>query len=368
MRVDLVLRGLPIGEVAARAAEIERLGFDSVGVTETAGNPFLAAAQAAQATSRVRVATAIALAFPRSPMDLAYTAWDLQALSGGRFALGLGSQVRAHVERRYSAPWSHPAPRMRELILALGAIWDAWESGGELAFEGRFYSHTLMPPNFRPQSTGRPRPPVLLAAVRPLMSEVAGEVADGFLGHAFCTAEVLREVTVPALERGLERAGRSREELELTAAVFVALSQEEWEACRRRVAFYGSTPGYRHVLDRHGLGRLHEALHRHSLAGEWAAMAELVDDEVLALFAVGGRTPEPSPARSAAVWAASPTGSVSSPRPATRRRSPPSPAPYRRPATIALPSAPRGRLTHLICGQRSRSRSRSASRRWSQTA
>jgi probable F420-dependent oxidoreductase len=289
--VDLVLRGLPIGQVAARAALVERLGFDSVGVTETAGNPFLAAAQAAQATSRVRVATAIALAFPRSPMDLAYTSWDLQSLSGGRFALGLGSQVRAHVERRYSAPWSHPAPRMRELILALGAIWDAWESGGELAFEGRFYSHTLMPPNFRPQPTGRPRPPVLLAAVRPLMTEVAGEVADGFLGHAFCTAEVLRAITVPALERGLERAGRSRDQLELTAAVFVALSEQEWESSRRRVAFYGSTPGYRHVLDQHGLGRLHEALHRCSLAGEWAAMAELVDDDVLALFAVRGADP-----------------------------------------------------------------------------
>ena len=154
MLVDLVLRGLPIGEVAERAAEVERLGFDCVGVTETNGNPFLAAAQAAQATSRVRVATAIALAFPRSPMDLAYTAWDLQALAGGRFALGLGSQVRAHVERRYSAPFSHPAPRMRELILALGAIWDAWEGGGELAFTGQFYSHTLMPPNFRPRAAG----------------------------------------------------------------------------------------------------------------------------------------------------------------------------------------------------------------------
>jgi probable F420-dependent oxidoreductase len=289
--VDLVLRGLPIGEVAERAALVEQLGFDSVGVTETIGNPFLAAAQAAQATSRVRVATAIALAFPRSPMDLAYTAWDLQALSGGRFALGLGSQVRAHVERRYSAPWSHPAARMRELILALGAIWDAWEGGGELDFRGEFYSHTLMPPNFRPQAGGPPRPPVLLAGVRPLMTEVAGEVADGFLGHAFCTAEVLREVTLPALERGLERAGRDRGELELTAAVFVAPSEAEWEDCRRRVAFYGSTPGYRHVLDQHGLGRLHEALHRLSRADGWAEMPRLVDDDVLALFAVRGDDP-----------------------------------------------------------------------------
>jgi probable F420-dependent oxidoreductase len=291
MLADLVLRGVPIGEVAGRAAAVERLGFDAVGVTETAGSPFLAAAQAAGATSRVRVLTAIALAFPRSPMDLAYTAWDLQALSSGRFALGLGSQVRAHVERRFSAPYSHPAPRMRELILALRAIWDAWESDGELEFRGEFYSHTLMPPNFRPAAGAHPRPPVLLAAVRPLMTEVAGEVADGFLGHAFCTADVLREVTLPALERGLERGGRERGELEVTAAVFVATSEQEWEDCRRRVAFYGSTPGYRHVLEHHGLGSLHEALHARSRAGEWAELAALVEDDVLELFAVRGEDP-----------------------------------------------------------------------------
>ena len=291
MLTDLVLRGAPIGEIAARSAEVESLGFDAVGVTETNGNPFLAAAQAAQATSRVRVATAIALAFPRTPMDVAYTAWDLQALSAGRFALGLGSQVRAHVERRYGALWTHPAPRMREYILALRAIWDAWESGGELDFRGEFYSHTLMPPNFRPPPSEHPRPPVLLAAVREMMTEVAGEVADGFLGHAFCTTEVLREVTLPALERGLERTGRSRGDLDVTASVFVALSDEEWEACRRRVSFYGSTPGYRHVLDQHGLGALHEALHARSRAGDWAEMPALVDDDVLALFVVRGEDP-----------------------------------------------------------------------------
>lgn len=291
MLSDLVLHGVPIGEVSERAAQVEALGFDAVGVTETNGNPFLAAAQAALATSRVRVTTAIALAFPRSPMDVAYTAWDLQALSDGRFALGLGSQVRAHVERRYGAAWSHPAARMREYVLALGAIWEAWESGGELDFRGDFYSHTLMPANFRPPATEHPRPPVLLAAVRERMTEVAGEVADGFLGHAFCSEEVLREVTLPALERGLERAGRSRPDLEVTASVFVARTDEEWEACRRRVAFYGSTPGYRHVLDHHGLGAIHDALHRLSRSGGWAEMPAVVDDDVLALFAVRGEDP-----------------------------------------------------------------------------
>ncbi len=291
MLADLVLRGAPIRDVAARAAQVEALGFDAVGVTETNGNPFLAAAQAVQATSRIRVGTAIALAFPRTPMDIAYTAWDLQALSDGRFALGLGSQVRAHVERRYGAVWSHPAARMREYVLALRAIWDAWESGGELDFHGEFSSHTLMPPNFRPPPTGHPRPPVLIAAVRERMTEVAGEVADGFLGHAFCTEAVLREVTLPALERGLERAARTREDIEVTASVFVATSDEEWEACRRRVAFYGSTPGYRHVLEHHRLGTLFEALHERSRSGGWAEMPALVDDDVLALFAVRGTEP-----------------------------------------------------------------------------
>ena len=288
MLTDFVLRGAPIVEVAERAAQVEALGFDALGVTETNGNPFLAAAQAAQATSRVRVMTAIALAFPRSPMDVAYTAWDLQALSGGRFALGLGSQVRAHVERRFSAAWTHPAARMREYVLALGAIWQAWESGAELDFRGEFYSHTLMPPNFRAPASGHSRPPVLLAAVRERMTEVAGEVADGFLGHAFCSAQVLRELTLPALERGLERVGRSRAEIEVTASVFVATSEQEWEACRRRVAFYGSTPGYRHVLDHHGLGALHEQLHRLSRSGAWDEMTSLIEDDVLALFVVRG--------------------------------------------------------------------------------
>jgi probable F420-dependent oxidoreductase len=289
---DLVLRGLPVTAVAERAAEVERLGFAGVGVTESAGDPFLAAAEAARATSSVRVATAIALAFTRSPMSLAYTTWDLQALCGGRFALGLGSQVRAHVERRYGAAFDRPAARMREVVLALRAIWDAWEGGGDLRFEGEFFTHTLMPPNFRPAPTGHPRPPVLLAAVRERMTEVAGEVADGFLGHAFTTADVLREVTLPALERGLERGGRSRADLEVTAAVFLAPSAEEWEACRRRVAFYGSTPGYRHVLEHHGLGALAGALHERSRAGDWAAMPALVDDDVLGLFAVRGEDAE----------------------------------------------------------------------------
>ncbi len=292
MQCDVVLRGLPLNEVGAAAAAAEQAGFAGIGVTESTGNPFLAAAQAAQNTERARVTTAIALAFPRTPMETAYTAWELQGFSGGRFALGLGTQVRAHIERRYGVPWSRPAARMREYVLALRAIWDAWQTGGELRFEGEFTSHTLMPPNFRPAPLDSGPPPVLLAAVRERMCEVAGEVADGVLAHAFCTPDVLHEVTIPALERGFARGERTRADFELTASVFVALSDEDWEANRLRVAFYGSTPGYRHVLDHHGLGSLFEHLHAKSKAGEWASMPGLVDDDVLGLFVVRGDTPE----------------------------------------------------------------------------
>ncbi|MCW3014026.1 MAG: family F420-dependent class oxidoreductase [Solirubrobacterales bacterium] len=288
MYVDLTLRALPVTEVAAAAARAEALGFDAVAVTESTGNPFVALALAAPATSRVRLATGIALALPRSPMDVAYTAWDLQTLSGGRFALGLGSQIRAHVERRYGAAWDRPAARMREHVLALGAIFECWEQGTPLDFSGEFWTHTLMPPNFRPTAQPHGRPPVLLAAVRERMLEVVGEVADGLLGHALQTADTLREVTLPALERGLERTGRRRQDVEITASVFVATSDAEWEGVRRRVAFYGSTPGYRHILDHHGLGSLFEGLHALSREGAWDAMPGLVDDDVLGLFAVRG--------------------------------------------------------------------------------
>jgi probable F420-dependent oxidoreductase len=292
VRVDLTLRALPVTAVAAAAAQAEALGFDAVAVTESTGNPFIAAAQAATATSRIRVGTGIARALPRSPMDVAYTAWDLQALSGGRFALGLGSQVRAHVERRFGAAWERPAARMREHVLALGAIFDAWEHGTTLDFTGEFWTHTLMPPNFRPAPVPGGRPPVLLAAVRERMLEVTGEVADGLLAHALQSADTLRELTLPAVERGLERAGRDRAAFEVTAAVFVATTDAESEAVRRRVAFYGSTPGYRQVLAHHGLGDLADRLHALSRAGEWDAMAALVDDDVLGLFAVRGTDPE----------------------------------------------------------------------------
>jgi probable F420-dependent oxidoreductase len=290
--VSITLRGTPLPTFGGEAARAEELGYAGVFSTESANDPFLPIALAAGTTSQVRLGTGIAVAFPRSPLQTAHSAWDLQRLTGGRFVLGLGTQVRAHVERRFSAPFDHPAPRMREYVGALRAIWAAWQSGGELRFEGRFYTHTLMPPNFRPAPLDGPPPAIHLAAVRERMLAVAGEVADGVMLHAFLTERHLREAVLPVLER----AGRRPH---VACGLFVATSDEEWESARHRVAFYGSTPGYWGVLETHGLKDLGERLHAHSKAGEWDRMPALVDDDVLALFCV--RTPEEAAGRAALV-------------------------------------------------------------------
>ena len=193
----------------ADAAAAEREGFDGFWLSEVKHDPFLALAVAATATERIQLGTAIALAFARSPMTTAAAANDLQALSGGRFQLGLGTQVKAHITRRFSMPWSHPAPRMREYVLALRAIWDTWHTGAPLDFRGEFYSHSLMTPMFEPQRHEFGAPPVLLAGVGETMTEVAGEVADGFLAHGFTTERYLRDVTLPALQRGRDKSGRT---------------------------------------------------------------------------------------------------------------------------------------------------------------
>ena len=258
--------------------------------TESANDPFLPIALAAASTRRVRLGTSIALAFPRSPMVTAHSAWDLQRLTGGRFTLGLGTQVRAHVERRFSAPFSPAAARMREYVLALRAIFAAWQDGGDLAFEGEFFRHTLMPPNFRPTPLDGDPPPIYLAAVRERMLAVAGEVADGVLLHAFLTEQHLREVVLPAL---------GTRDLHVACGLFVATSEEDWESARRRVAFYGSTPGYWGALETHGLRPLGERLHTLSREGRWADMAALIDDDVLALFCV--RSPQQAAGRAALV-------------------------------------------------------------------
>jgi len=232
------------------------------------------------------------VAFARNPMIVAQLANELQLMSKGRFVLGLGSQIRAHIEKRFSMPWSAPAARMREFVLALQAIWAAWQDGTKLRFEGEFYTHKLMTPMFTPPAHGFGVPKVFVAAVGEAMTEMCGEVADGLLAHAFTTKRYFEEVTTPALLRGMARSGRRRSDFELSCPLFVVTGRDEAElaeravATRKQIAFYGSTPAYRRVLDLHGWGDLHTELHRLSLQGEWDTMGALVDDEILGEFAV----------------------------------------------------------------------------------
>jgi probable F420-dependent oxidoreductase len=290
--VSVTLRGTPLAEFAAEARRAEELGYAGAYSTESANDPFLPIALAAGATESIGLGTSIAVAFPRSPLLAAHSAWDLQRLTGGRFTLGLGTQVRAHVERRFSAEFKPAAARMREYVGAIRAIWAAWQEGGELRFEGDFYRHTLMPPNFRPAPLDTPPPPIHLAAVRERMLGVAGEVADGVLLHAFLTEDHLRDVVLPAI---------GNPDVHVGCGLFVAPTDEEWEAARRRVAFYGSTPGYWGALETHGLRSLGERLHTMSRENRWAEMPGLVDDDVLALFCV--REPEEAAGRAQLVGA-----------------------------------------------------------------
>jgi probable F420-dependent oxidoreductase len=227
-------------------------------------------------------------------MLLANTGNDLQAFSKGRFILGLGSQIKPHITKRFSMPWSHPAPRMRELILATRAIWDCWNNGTKLDFRGDFYTHTLMTPFFNPGPNPYGPPKVFLAGVGELMTEVAGEVADGFLCHGFTTERYLRDVTIPALERGRAKAGKTMEGFEIVGPSFVVTGADEKELAaastgtKQQIAFYGSTPAYRPVLELHGWGGLQDELNTLSKQGKWVEMGGLIDDEILNTFAVVG--------------------------------------------------------------------------------
>ncbi|MHA6758288.1 LLM class F420-dependent oxidoreductase [Streptacidiphilus sp. PAMC 29251] len=283
--------------IAGQVAAAEGLGYDGVWTSELGRDPFLPLLLAAEHSERLQIGTGIAVAFARNPMTVATMANDLHAFSGGRFMLGLGSQIKPHIERRFSMPWSAPAARMREFVLALRAIWACWNDGEPLDFRGEFYQHTLMTPMFQPAPNPFGAPPVLIAAVGRQMTEVAAEVADGMLVHPLTTGRYLREVTVPRVGSVLQRNGRGREQFTLSLPGLVATGRTDGEiaaavaAVRKRLAFYAATPAYRAVLDLHGWGELHTELHRLSRLGEWEVMAGLVDDEMLHEFAVVG-TPE----------------------------------------------------------------------------
>lgn len=286
--------GFELDKVGAQAAELEEMGYSGVLTAETSHDPFFPLLVAAQQTERVDLMTSIAVAFGRSPMNLANIGHDLNAASKGRFVLGLGSQIRAHITKRFSMPWSNPAPRMREYILAMRAIWASWHEGAPLEFTGKFYTHTLMTPFFTPTDTEYGAPRVFLAAVGPLMTEVAGEVADGVIIHAFTTEKYLRETTLPALERGFAKGGKTRADFEISYPVFVVTGQNEEElaeatvAAQRQVAFYGSTPAYKPVLDSIDAGELQPELNAMSKQGRWEEMGELITPDILSKFAVIG--------------------------------------------------------------------------------
>ncbi|MFM8827050.1 MAG: LLM class F420-dependent oxidoreductase [Actinomycetota bacterium] len=286
-----------MSKVPQSAKEVEAAGYSGAWTAETAHDPFLPLVLAAEHTESIELGTSIAVAFARNPMLLANLGWDLQAYSKGRFILGLGSQIKPHIEKRFSMEWSHPARRMREMVLAIRAIWDTWENGTKLDFRGEFYRHTLMTPFFTPERAelaGFGTPKIYLAGVGELMTEVCGEVCDGFICHGFTTEKYLREVTIPALARGRAKAGKTMDGFDIVGPSFVVTGNNEDEmkaaaaGTRQQISFYGSTPAYRGVLDAHGWGGLQDDLNTLSKQGKWAEMGTLIDDEILNTFAVVG--------------------------------------------------------------------------------
>jgi probable F420-dependent oxidoreductase len=273
---------------------LEEIGYDGAFSFEAKLDPFLPLVLAAEHTSTLKLGTAIAIAFARNPMNLANLAHGMQVISEGRFLLGLGSQVRPHIEKRFSMTWSKPAARMREMVLAIKAIFACWEGAAPLEFRGEFYRHTIMIPAFDPGPNPFGPPPIYLGGFMPRMIGVAGEVADGFIAHPFNSRESLLHNTLPALEQGLARGGRARRDLDVICATLVVTADDDESlarsilAARKQLAFYGSTPAYRSTLDCHGWDSLHGELNRLSKEGRWDDMTGLIDDEVLETIAVVG--------------------------------------------------------------------------------
>jgi probable F420-dependent oxidoreductase len=275
---------------SARVAE--SLGFAGLWTSETKHDAFLPLAVAADETRRIQLGTSVAIAFSRSPMEVAQTAWDLQDLSDGRLILGLGTQVKAHIKRRFSMPWDRPVSRLREYILALRAIWDSFQSEGPLNFEGDFYSHTLMTPFFNPGPIENPEIPIHIAGVNTRLAALAGELCDGFHVHPFHSPEYVGKTVKPAIAEGAKGVGREPEEVELATSVFVitgesaAEVEEQRQKIRAQLAFYASTPTYRTVLEAHGWEGVGEQLGKLARDKHWNEMPGLVTDEMLATFAV----------------------------------------------------------------------------------
>jgi probable F420-dependent oxidoreductase len=292
MKIDVELEVTNLRDVPAIARAAESLGFDAIWTSEKQHEAILPLPLVAEHTQRLHFGTAIAVAFARSPMVLANAAWDLAAASGGRFILGLGTQVKAHIERRYGMTWAPPMPRLRELILALRAIWDCWQNGTPLNFRGEYYKFTLMMPFFNPGPISAPRVPVFIAGVNAKMCRLAGELADGLLVHPFHTAQYLRQVVLPAIETGAAKAGRARADLQVSGSIFVIKNDAERELMRSQVAFYASTPSYRAVMECHGWSETSERLSFLAARGKWNELPGQVSDEMLDAFALIGKPDE----------------------------------------------------------------------------
>lgn len=294
MRVDgSILTSNPL-DGARQAQALEQLGYTGGFTFDGRHDPFLPLLAAASATETLELSTAIAVALARSPMLLAQLAWDLQIASQGRFTLGLGSQIKAHIERRFSMPWNQPAARMRELVLAIRAIWAAWQDGEKLAFTGEFYTHTLMPPLLSPDPIAYGKPKIFLAGVGPTMTEVAGEVGDGFIVHPLNSPVSLASLTLPALSAGRQKANKTLEDFGISCQIMVATGDTDEELAtaistiRGQIAFYASTPAYKVILDCHGWGDLQPRLQQMTRENRWDLMNDLVNDEILHTFAVVG--------------------------------------------------------------------------------
>ena len=298
MHIDGPLVAADLRATGAAAKAMENQGFDGLLSFEGAHDPFIPLAAAAEHTTRVRLTTAIAIAFARNPMVCAYLANDLQLLSGGRFVLGLGSQIRPHIEKRFSQPWSKPNARMREFVQGLRAIWHAWATGERLEFRGAFYTHTLMTPFFSPGANPFGNPPIALAGFGPAMIAVAGEVADGWIVHPLNSPAYVETVGLPAFRRGLARSGRERRDVEIACQTIAMIGSTDAEIATARmkakgqIAFYGSTPAYRVLLDHHGWGHLQPELNRLSKQGQWSEMIALVTEDMLDTIGVAGQPAE----------------------------------------------------------------------------
>ena len=285
MKLDAALAPMNLADVPAVAEAAEAVGFDCLWTSETQHNPFLPLALIAEHTQKMSTGTAIAVSFARSPADLAYMAWDLAAQSGGRFILGLGTQVRGHIEKRFGMPWPEsPVGKLREQIQVMRAFWDCWQNDARLRFNGEYYRIRLMSPFFNPGPIQHPDIPIYIAGVNTGLARLAGEVCDGFHAHPFNSPRYLREVMLPAIQEGLGKSGRAREDLSVSVTAFVATTPEEENFARAQISFYASTPSYRPVFALHGWEDVAEKLSAHAAKGEWGEMFGLVTDEILETF------------------------------------------------------------------------------------